>query len=84
MNKLKIFACSGAEEFAERVWSYITDSCDNFLDNLEDILEFSIYAIPNVGLLVIAYIILVKIVRKIRKKKKNKKDKTNIEDETQK
>lgn len=73
------------KNFFERMWSYITDSWDNFLDNCEDILEFTIYAIPNIFLLVVFYFVVVKVFRVIKAKRKAKKEKLNksngIEDE---
>lgn len=73
------------KNFFERVWSYMTDSWDNFLDNCEDIIEFAIYAVPNIFLLVVFYFVIVKVFRVIKAKHKAKKEKLNksngIEDE---
>lgn len=73
------------KNFFERVWGYMTDSLDNFLDNCEDIIEVAIYAIPNIFLLVVFYFVIVKVFRVIKAKRKAKKEKLNksngIEDE---
>jgi hypothetical protein len=73
------------KNFFERVWGYMTDSLDNFLDNCEDIIEVAIYAIPNIFLLVVFYLVIVKVFRVIKAKRKAKKEKLNksngIEDE---
>ena len=73
------------KNFFERVWGYMIDSLDNFLDNCEDIIEVAIYAIPNIFLLVVFYLVIVKVFRVIKAKRKAKKEKLNksngIEDE---
>ena len=61
------------KNFFERVWGYMTDSLDNFLDNCEDIIEVAIYAIPNIFLLVVFYFVIVKVFRVIKAKRKAKK-----------
>ena len=69
------------KNFIERLWGYITGSVENFLDNVEGLLELVIYSVPNLVLLVLIYIGCVKVIRWFKAKRKNKADKNtkNIE-----
>ena len=61
------------KNFVERLWSYIKGSTENFLDNVEELLEGLIYAVPNLALWVVIYIVVSRIFKKIWKKRKDKK-----------
>ena len=65
------------KNFFERLVSYIKGSADEFLDNIEGLLETVIYLIPNLILIALIYMGVVKLYRVIKKKRKAKKEKEN-------